>query len=133
MLKKGVDNLRRYFQRIVCNPVVVTNGTVRRVLSMLTGYYTDLEFIETVDSEVVKVLPLVSMTIEEENVKFNVQGEGWYYDRESADITIDGFGWTPLFKLSPSVHNLCMERPVDGSVFDPNNSSLPVVMNDEGL
>ena len=27
---------------------------------------------------------------------------------------IDGFEWTPWFKLSPSTQNLCIERPVEG-------------------
>ena len=39
---------------------------------MPTYYYTFLEFIEAVGSEMVNVLPLVSITIEEEYVKFNV-------------------------------------------------------------
>ena len=70
------------------------------------------------------MLPLVLMTIEDKYVKFNIQGNGWYSDRESDDTTTDKFGWTPWFKLS-SVHNLCMERSVD-DVFDPNGPSLPM-------
>ena len=72
VLEKRVDNPRRYLLRIVCNQIVVTNGTIRRVLSMPTYYYTFSEFIDAVGSEMVNVLPLVSMTIEEEYVKFNV-------------------------------------------------------------
>ena len=54
----------------------MTNSTVRLVLSMSTDYYTYLEFIEAVGVEMVKVLLVVSMTInEDEPVKFNVQGE----------------------------------------------------------
>ena len=51
---------------------MVTNDTVHHVLSMPTDYYTFLEFIEAVGSEMVNVLPLVSMTIEEEYMKFSV-------------------------------------------------------------
>ena len=63
VLEKRVDNPRRYFLRIVCNQIVVTNGTVRRVLSMPTYYYTFSEFIDAVGCEMVKMLPLVSMMI----------------------------------------------------------------------
>ena len=87
-----MDNPRRYFLRIVCNQIVVTNDTVRHVLSMPTDYYTFSEFIEALGSEMVNVLPLVSMTIEEEYVKFNVQGELRYFDRVSNDTTMNGFG-----------------------------------------
>ena len=56
------------------------------------------------NSEMVKVLPPVSMTIEEENVKFNVQEHGWYFDSESDNTKIDDIGWTPgsdcLYPLS---------------------------------
>ena len=76
VLEKEVDNPRRLFLSSVCNQVVVTNGTVRHVLSMSTGYYSYLEFIEAVGVETVKVLPLVSMTIEEEyaNSMFKKKG-----------------------------------------------------------
>ena len=67
----------------------MTNGTIRRVLSMPTYYYTFSEFIDAVGSEMVNVLSLISITIEEEYVKFNVQGELWYLDRDSNDTTID--------------------------------------------
>ena len=70
---------------------MVTNGTIRRVLSMPTYYYTFSEFIDAVGSEMVKMLLLVSMTIEEEYVKFNVQKELWYFDRVSNNITMDDF------------------------------------------
>ena len=55
------------------------------------------------------------------------------FDRESEDMTMNGFGWFPWFKLSLSTHSLCMERSVDGSVFDPNGPSLPDVTNDQNL
>ena len=76
VLEKEVDNPRRYCLSSVCNQVVVTNGTVRHVLSMPTGYCSYLEFIEAVGVETVKVLPLVSMTIEEEyaNSMFKKKG-----------------------------------------------------------
>ena len=71
---------------------MVTNGTMSHVLSMFTEYYSFLEFIESIGSEMVKVLSIVSIMIENEYVTFNVQREGWYFDRESEDTTIDGFG-----------------------------------------
>ena len=40
----------------------------------------------------VNVLSIVSMTIEDKCVKFNVQGEGWYFERDSDNTTIDDFG-----------------------------------------
>ena len=114
--------------------MVVTDGRDSHVLTMPTGYYTFFGFIEAVGVEIVKVLPLISMTIEDDHVRFNDQSnESWYFDRTSIDTTIDGFGWTPWFKLSPSTHNLCIERPVE-SQFDPANSdSPPDATNDQGL
>ena len=47
-------------------------GTVLFALLMPTGYYTNLEFIDVVGSEMVKVLPLVSMMIEKEYVTLNI-------------------------------------------------------------
>ena len=55
------------------------------------------------------------------------------FDRESEDMTMNGFGWFPWFKLSLSTHSLCMERSEDGSVFDPNGPSLPDVTSDQNL
>ena len=52
--------------------MVVIKGTVLLVLSISTGYYTYLEFIEAVSSEMAKVLPLVSMMIEKEYVTLNI-------------------------------------------------------------
>ena len=58
--------------------------------------------------------------------------EAWYFDRSSVDTTIDGFEWTPWFKLS-TVQNLCIERPVE-TQFDPANSETPPdETNDQGL
>ena len=51
VLQKGLDNLRRYFLSRTCNQIVVTNGTTRYLLSIPTGYYTYLEFIEAVRSD----------------------------------------------------------------------------------
>ena len=59
---------------------------------MPTGNYTLLEFIEAVNNEMLNVLSIVSMKIEKEYVKFNVQREGWYFDNDSDNTTIDGFG-----------------------------------------
>ena len=59
--------------------------------------------------------------------------ESWYFDRSSVDTTIDGYQWTPWFKLSPSVQNLCIERPIE-TQFDPANSETPPdETNDQGL
>ena len=134
-LIKGLDNPRRYFLSASCNQVVVTNGTTSYVLSMPTGYYTFSEFIEAVGVEMVKVLPLVSVTISEDHASFNITKNSvppWYFDRVSFDTTIDGFGWTPWFKLSPSVQNLCIERPVE-TQFDPSGANAPDATNDQGL
>ena len=100
VLEKGVDNPKRYYLSKLCNQIEVTNGSARYVLSIPTGYYTYLEFIEAVGVELGKVVPLVSMTVEDEYVSFNVQSEGWYFDRSGLHTTIDEFGWTPWFKLS---------------------------------
>ena len=48
VLVKGLDNSRLYFLSIVCNQVVVANGTVLHVRSMPTEYYTFSEFIGAV-------------------------------------------------------------------------------------
>ena len=78
----------------------------------------------------VNVLSIVSMTIEDKCVTFNVQGEGWYFERDSDNTTIDGFGWTPWFKLSLSTLNMYVIRSLYGSLYDPNGLSLPDVTND---
>ena len=124
-LEKGLDNPQCYFLSTVCNQVVVTNGTVCHVLSMHQGYYyTFSKFIEAVCSEMVNVLPFVSMTIEDKYVAFNVQRERWFFDFDSDNTTIDGFGWTPWFKLSLSTLNMCIIRSLYGSAYDPNSPSL---------
>ena len=100
---------------------------------MPSKYYTFSEFIEAVGVEMVKVLPLTSMTIEDDHVRFNDQSNSWYFDRSSVDTTIDGFGWTPWFKLTQSARNLCIERPME-TQFDPVNSDSPPDMtNDQDL
>ena len=58
---------------------------------MPTYYYTFSEFIDAVGSEMVNVLSLISITIEEEYVKFSVKGELWYLDRVSNNIKMDDF------------------------------------------
>ena len=95
VLVEGLDNPRLFFLSTSCNQIVVTNGTTSYVLSMFSEYYTFLEFIEVVNNKMFIVLSIVLMKIEKEYVTFNIQREGWYYDRESEDTTIDGFGWTP--------------------------------------
>ena len=47
------------------------------------------------------------------------------FDRESEDMTMNGFGWTPWFKLSPSTLNMCIIRSLYGSVYDTNCLFLP--------
>ena len=111
----------------------VTDGRDSHVLTMPTGYYTFSEFIEAVGTEMVKVLPLISMTIEDDHVSFNDQSnESWYFDRTSVETTIDGFFFSPWFKLFSSTHNLRIELPVD-TVFDTSKPSLPDTTNDQGL
>ena len=73
-LVKGLDNPKRYYMSTSCNHMVVTNGNDSHMLTLPTGYYTFTEFIEAVGAEMVKVLPLISMTIEDDHVRFNVQG-----------------------------------------------------------
>ena len=84
-------------------------------------------------SEMVKVLPFVSMTIEEECVKFNVQEHGWYFDSESDNTTIDNIDWTPWSKLFLSTLNMCIIRSLYGSVYDLNDLFLHDVTSDLGL
>ena len=95
VLVKGLDNPWLFFLSTSCNQIVVTNGTTSYVLSTFSEYYTFLEFIEVVNNKMFIVLSIVSMKIEKKYVTFNIQKEGWYFDRESEDTTIDGFGWTP--------------------------------------
>ena len=61
---KGLDNPRLFFLSTSCNQIVVTNGTMSYVLSMFSEYNTFLGFIESIGSEMVKVLSIVSMKIE---------------------------------------------------------------------
>lgn len=77
----------------------------------------------------VNILSLVSMTINEDHVRFNNQFNSWSFDRASIDTIIDGFGWIPWFKLSPSTENLCIERSVE-NVLDLSGPSLPYVKNE---
>ena len=110
----------------------VTDGRDSHVLTMPTGYYTFFGFIDAVGVEMVKVLPLISMTIEDDHVSFNDQSNSWYFDQTSVDTTIDGFGWTLWLKLFSSTRNLCTEHPVE-NVFDPSGPSLPDATNGQGL
>ena len=91
-----------------------------------------LEFIESIGSEMVKVLSIISMMIEEEYVTFNVQRERLYFDRESEVTTIDGFGRTPGSNyLHPYISWL--ERFVNGYAYNKNCPPLPDVTNDQGF
>ena len=53
---------------------VVTNSNDETV-TIPAGYYTLSEIIEAVGAEMVKVLPLTSMTIEDDHVRFNDQSK----------------------------------------------------------
>ena len=91
----------------------MTNDEISQVVSMPTGYYTFSEFIDAVGVEIVKVLPFVSMTFDDdhEHARFNMTSdEWWYFDGSSVDRTIDGFGRTRWFKLSRSVQNQHVHR-----------------------
>ena len=114
VLEKGVYNPKRYYLSTNCNQIVVSNGNVRYLLSIPTGYYTFIEFIEAIDIELGEVVSLVSTTIKNEYVVFYTQGDGWYFDHENDNTTIDKFGWIPWFKLSPTTQNMYIERPKDG-------------------
>ena len=74
-LVKGLDNPTRYYMSSSCNQVVVSDGTYSHVLTLPTGYHTFTEFIKAVGAEMVKVLPLTSMTIEDDHVRFNGQSK----------------------------------------------------------
>ena len=129
VLVEGLNNPRLFFLSTSCNQIVVTNDTMSYVLSMFSEYYSFLEFIEVVNNMMFIVLSIVSMKIEKEYVTFNVQREGWYFDNDSDNTTIDGFRWTPGSKcLHPYISWL--ERFVNNSVYDPNSPSLPDVTND---
>ena len=111
VLVKGLDNLRHYFLSTVCDQGVVTNGTVRFVLSMSTGYNTYLEFIEAVGSEMMKVLTIISMTIiEEEYMKLNVQEEGiTLIMKVMTRPSMDGWFWLGSMSQIVSIHiQMCM-------------------------
>ena len=84
-LVKGVDNPRRYYLSSSCNQVAATDSRDSHVLTMPTEYYTFFEFIEAVGVAMVKVLPLISMTIEDDYVRFNDESNSWYFDRTSVD------------------------------------------------
>ena len=129
VLVEGLDNPRLFFLSTSCNQIVVTNDTTSYVLSMFSEYNTFLEFIEVVNNKMFIVLSIVLMKIEKKYVTFNVQKEGWYFDNDSDNTTIDGFSWTPGSNcLHPYISWL--ERFVNNSVYDPNSPSLPDVTND---
>ena len=125
VLVEGLNNPRLFFLSTSCNQSVVTNDTMSYVLSMFSEYNTFLEFIEVVNNKMFIVLFIVSMKIEKEYVAFNVQRERRFFDFDSDNTTIDGFGWTPWFKLSLSTLNMCIIRSLYGSAYHPNSPSLP--------
>ena len=111
VIQKGTDVIKRYYLSTSANQVVVSNGSNSYTLVVPTGYYTFTEFYEAVGREMVKVIPLVRMRIHTEYIEFQCSTIGWYFDRSSANTTINNYGWTPWFKLNPSLKNLCIERP----------------------
>ena len=76
------------------------------MISIDSGYSTCLEFNESVNSDLIKVFTLVSMTI---NVAFNTQSDSWYFDQSSDNTTINKHGWILWFKLYLSIQNMYIE------------------------
>ena len=76
------------------------------MISIDSGYSTCLEFNESVNSDLIKVFTLVSMTI---NVAFNTQSDSWYFDQSSDNTTINKHGWILWFKLYSSIQNMYIE------------------------
>ena len=110
VLVKGLDNPRLFFLSTSCNQIMVTNGTTSYVLSMFSEYYTFLEFIVVVNNKMFIVLSIISMKIEKkvcdiQYPKRRVVFWSWKWGHDDRWIWLNS-----RFKLSPSVHNLCMER-----------------------
>ena len=61
--------------------------------------------------ETVMVLSQVSMTIEEEYARFNVQEDRRFFDRESVDTTMDGWIWLDSMVQIVSIRT----QPVHGA------------------
>ena len=76
------------------------------MISIDSGYSTCLEFNESVNSNLIKVFTLVSMTI---NVAFNTQSDSWYFDQSNDNTTINKHGWILWFKLYSSIQNMYIE------------------------
>ena len=111
VIQKGTEIIKRYYLNSSANQLVVTVGTTHHTLVIPTGYYTFAEFIEAVRDELTKVIPVVSTQTTTQYIAFNVTNTNCYFDRASADTTINNYGWTPWFKLNPTLKNLCIERP----------------------
>ena len=111
VIQKGTEIVKRYYLSSSANQLVVTTGTTHHTLVIPTGYYTFTEFIEAVRDELTKVVPVVSTQITTQYVAFNTTNTNYYFNRASTDTTINNYGWTPWFKLNPTLKNLCIERP----------------------
>ena len=111
VIQKGTEIIKRYYLTSSANQLVVTTDTTHYTLVIPTGYYTFADFIEAVRDELTKVIPVVSTQTTTQYVAFNVTNTNCYFDRASADTTINNYGWTPWFKLNPTLKNLCIERP----------------------
>ena len=61
MLEKGLDNPNRYYVSINWNQIEISNGITSVLVSIDRRYYTYLQFNESVDLKLIKVLALISM------------------------------------------------------------------------
>lgn len=107
---KGSDTIKKYFLSTTANKLVVTNGSVSHVITIPSAYYTFTQFYEAVGTELNKVIPITRMRIHTEYIEYECS-QNWYFDRSSANTTIDKYQWTPWFKVNSSLKNLCIERP----------------------
>lgn len=125
VIQKGTEIIKRYYLDSSANQLVVTRDTTHYTLVIPTGYYTFAEFIEAVRDELTKVIPVVSTQTTTQYVAFNVTNTNCYFDRASADTTINNYGWTPWFKLNPTLKNLCIERPDESMNGTNGHAFLP--------
>ena len=125
VIQKGTEIIKRYYLDSSANQLVVTTGTTHHTLVIPTGYYTFAEFIEAVRDELTKVVPVVSTQITTQYVAFNTTNTNYYFNRASTDTTINNYGWTPWFKLNPTLKNLCIERPDESMNGTNGHAFLP--------
>lgn len=125
VIQKGTEIIKRYYLTSSANQIVVTRDTTHYTLVIPTGYYTFAEFIEAVRDELTKVIPVVSTQTTTQYITFNVTNTNCYFDRASADTTINNYGWTPWFKLNPTLKNLCIERPDESMNGTNGHAFLP--------